>query len=161
MRCLKEIDIGDFVGAKGVVFRTKSSEPTIRTKSINDSVQNRVQRYPKNGTGWATLKYVTVSRYLDLISNENVRKLSVSAVNLSAQLEEYGRTRLSGSGNTYFTSGRRRGRRRNRSRRIIIPWTATFFSVSKRNYTLKRLIIGGFDKVYELGPYFPQWRDFL
>ena len=31
---LKEVDIGDFVGAKGVVFRTKSSEPTIRTKIL-------------------------------------------------------------------------------------------------------------------------------
>jgi len=43
---LKEIDIGDILGAKGVVFRTKKvKEPTIRTKNTEPCCQNHYNRY--------------------------------------------------------------------------------------------------------------------
>ena len=70
---LKEIDIGDFVGAKGVVFRTKSSEPTIRTKILT-VLSKSLQPLPEKWHGLSDVEIRYRQRYLDLISNENVRK---------------------------------------------------------------------------------------
>jgi len=45
----KELDIGDFIGVSGIVFRTKSAEPTIRVDSL-PYFPNRCCRCLKNGT---------------------------------------------------------------------------------------------------------------
>ena len=70
---LKEIDIGDIVGAKGVVFRTKSNEPTIRTKTLT-MLSKSLQPLPEKWHGLNDVELRYRQRYLDLISNENVRK---------------------------------------------------------------------------------------
>jgi len=70
---LKEIDIGDILGAKGVVFRTRSKEPTIRTKTLT-MLSKSLQPLPEKWHGLSDVEIRYRQRYLDLISNEEVRK---------------------------------------------------------------------------------------
>ena len=44
----KELDIGDIIGAKGIVFRTRSKEPTVRAKTLT-MLSKSLQPLPKNG----------------------------------------------------------------------------------------------------------------
>jgi len=70
---LKEIDIGDILGAKGVVFRTRSKEPTIRTKTLT-MLSKSLQPLPEKWHGLNDVEIRYRQRYLDLITNESVRK---------------------------------------------------------------------------------------
>jgi len=47
---LKEIDIGDILGATGIVFRTRSQEPTVQDENTNHAVKIAYNRYRRNGT---------------------------------------------------------------------------------------------------------------
>lgn len=56
----KHLDLADFVGVTGTMFRTK---PTSRASSLNRSPSSprRCVRRPRSGTGWRTLRFATAS----------------------------------------------------------------------------------------------------
>src|SRR4030043_51440 len=68
---LHEIDIGDFIGAKGKLFRTKTGEITLE---VNDFtlLAKSIQPLPENWHGWVDVEKRYRQRYLDLISNADV-----------------------------------------------------------------------------------------
>ncbi len=70
----KELDIGDIVGVKGELFKTKTEESTILVKELK-LLSKSLRPLPEK---WHGLKDVEVRyrrRYLDLISNEEARKV--------------------------------------------------------------------------------------
>ena len=69
----KEIDIGDIIGATGRVFRTRTKEPTIEVTALT-LLTKALQPLPEKWHGLSDVELRYRQRYLDLISNEEVKK---------------------------------------------------------------------------------------
>jgi lysyl-tRNA synthetase, class II len=150
---LKEIDIGDFVGAKGVVFRTKSSEPTIRTKTLT-LLTKSLQPLPEKWHGLSDVEIRYRQRYLDLISNENVRK----TFRLRSQIVSAIRRYMDGRGFLEVETPVLQPEADNASAKPFLTHHNTLdrdlYLRIEMELHLKRLIVGGFEKVYEIGRIF-------
>ena len=69
---LEDIDIGDFVGANGKVFRTRTGEPTVNVAKLT-MLAKSLQPLPEKWHGLSDTEKRYRQRYLDLISNEEIR----------------------------------------------------------------------------------------
>jgi len=150
---IKELDIGDIIGAKGVVFRTRSKEPTVRAKILT-MLSKSLQPLPEKWHGLSDVELRYRQRYLDLISNEGVRK----TFRLRSQVVSAIRRYMDGRGFLEVETPVLQPEADNAAAK---PFT-THHNVLDRDLFLriemelhlKRLIVGGFEKVYEIGRIF-------
>jgi lysyl-tRNA synthetase class 2 len=150
---LKDFDIGDIIGAKGVVFRTRSNEPTVRAKTLT-LLSKSLQPLPEKWHGLSDVEIRFRQRYLDLISNEEVKK----TFRLRSQIISAVRRFLDNLG---FIEVETPILQPEAGGAAAKPFTTHYNAIDRDLYMrietelhLKRLIIGGFDKVYELGRIF-------
>ncbi len=147
---LKELDIGDIVGASGKPFRTKSGEPTIEVASLT-LLAKSLQPLPEKWHGLSDIDTRYRQRYLDLIANIEtkhtfkVRSQVISAIRQF--LNERGFLEVETPVLQPSAGGA-----------LAQPFTTHHHALDRDLYLrialelhLKRLIVGGFDKVYELG----------
>jgi lysyl-tRNA synthetase class 2 len=153
MALLKELDIGDIIGARGVVFRTRSKEPTIRAKTLT-MLSKSLQPLPEKWHGLSDVELRYRQRYLDLISNENVRK----TFRLRSQIVSAIRRYMDGHGflevETPILHQEGGGAAAKPFKTHHNTLDRDLFLRIETELHLKRLIIGGFDKVYEIGRIF-------
>ncbi|MBN1644174.1 MAG: lysine--tRNA ligase [Dehalococcoidales bacterium] len=146
---LKELDIGDIIGAKGVVFRTRSKEPTIRAKTLT-MLAKSLQPLPEKWHGLSDVEIRYRQRYLDLISNEEARK----TFRLRSQIVSAVRRYMDSGGfmevETPILLPEAGGA-------AAEPFVTHYNAINRDLYLrietelrLKRLIIGGFERVYEI-----------
>jgi lysyl-tRNA synthetase, class II len=69
----KKLDLGDIIGAKGTLFKTKTGEVTVRVETYT-LVAKALRPLPEKWHGLADPEQVYRQRYLDLIVNEESRK---------------------------------------------------------------------------------------
>jgi len=83
---LHEIDIGDIIGVKGKLFRTKTGEISLE---VNDFtlLAKSLQPLPEKWHGLVDVEKRYRQRYLDLISNEEAKPIFKCGVTLS-QLQD-------------------------------------------------------------------------
>src|SRR4030043_162027 len=84
---LHEIDIGDIIGVTGKLFRTKAGEISIEVKDFT-LLAKSLQPLPEKWHGLVDVEKRYRQRYLDLISNEEVKpifKLRSQAISASRQ----------------------------------------------------------------------------
>ena len=147
---LKELDIGDIIGASGKPFRTKTNEPTIEVKSLT-LLAKSLQPLPEKWHGLSDVDTRFRQRYLDLIANNEVK----DAFKMRSQVIREIRLFLDGRGfmevETPILQPAAGGA-------LATPFVTHHEALDRDLYLrialelhLKRLIIGGFDKVYELG----------
>jgi lysyl-tRNA synthetase class 2 len=150
---LKELDIGDIIGSRGVVFRTRSKEPTIRAKQLT-MLSKSLQPLPEKWHGLSDVELRYRQRYLDLISNENVRK----TFRLRSQIVSAIRRYMDGHGflevETPILHQESGGAAAKPFKTHHNTLDRDLFLRIETELHLKRLIIGGFDKVYEIGRIF-------
>ncbi|MDD5190420.1 MAG: lysine--tRNA ligase [Dehalococcoidales bacterium] len=150
---LKELDIGDIIGGKGVVFRTRSNEPTIRAKTLT-MLSKSLQPLPEKFHGLSDVEIRYRQRYLDLISNEDVRKTFETRSKVVSAIRRF----MDGRGflevETPILEPEANGA-------AAEPFVTHHNKLDKDMYLrietelhLKRLIVGGFEKVYEIGRLF-------
>jgi lysyl-tRNA synthetase class 2 len=70
---VKDLDIGDIVGARGKLFLTRSGEPTIEVTDFT-LLAKAIQPLPEKWHGLVDVEKRYRQRYLDLISNPGVKK---------------------------------------------------------------------------------------
>ena len=150
---LKELDIGDIIGAKGVVFRTRSNEPTIRAKTLT-LLAKSLQPLPEKWHGLSDVEIRYRQRYLDLISNEEVKKTFRLRSQIVSAVRRYMEARGFMEVETPMFQPESGGA-------AAEPFVTHYNAVDRDLYLrietelrLKRLIIGGFEKVFELGRIF-------
>ncbi len=149
----KRMDIGDIVGMKGIVFTTKMGEISIHATSmvlLSKSLQILPEKY--HGLTNTDMRYR--QRYTDLIMNEDVKKTFVMRSRIISCIRRY----LDGQGflevETPMLVANAGGAA---ARPFETHYNALDEDVKLRislELYLKRLIVGGMERVYEIGRVF-------
>jgi lysyl-tRNA synthetase class 2 len=150
---LHEIDIGDIIGVTGKIFRTKAGEISVEVKDFT-LLAKSLQPLPEKWHGLADVEKRYRQRYLDLISNEEVKPIfklrsqTISA--LRRFLNEQGFIEVETPVLQPVAGGALARRFKTHHQALD---QELYLRIALELY-LKRLIIGGFDKVYEIGRVF-------
>ena len=150
---LHEIDIGDIIGAKGKLFRTKTGEISLE---VNDFtlLAKSLQPLPEKWHGLVDVEKRYRQRYLDLISNEETKpifKLRSQLISASRQFLNEREFIEVETPVLQPVAGGALARRFKTHHQALDQ--ELYLRIALELY-LKRLIIGGFDKVYEIGRVF-------
>ena len=152
-KAFKEDDIGDILGVKGTVFQTRTGETSIQVKEIT-LLTKSLHPLPEKFHGLQDTDTRYRQRYLDLIVNPEVKDTFVKRSNILRELRAF----LDGRGFlevdtpilTPFEIGAS-------ARPFYTHHNTLDMDMVLRIETelyLKRLIVGGMDRVYEVGRIF-------
>jgi lysyl-tRNA synthetase class 2 len=149
----QELDIGDIIGAKGKLFKTKSGEPTVDVEDFT-LLAKSLQPLPEKWHGLSDVEIRYRQRYLDLIANTEAREIFRVRSQVITAIREFLNRREFLEVETPVLQPSAGGA-------LARPFTTHHHALDQDFYLriapelhLKRLIIGGFDKVYELGRIF-------
>jgi lysyl-tRNA synthetase, class II len=149
----KAFDLGDIIGVTGPLFRTRTGEPTIQAREIQ--ILSKAQHpLPDKWHGLKDIETRYRQRYVDLIVNEEARQIFITRARIVSALREFLDNRgflevetpilqpiYGGAAARPFTT------HHNQLHQDL------YLRISFELY-LKRLIVGGYERVYEIG------RDF-
>ena len=150
---LRDIDLGDFLGVRGPLFRTKTGEPTLQVGEL--TVLAKALRAPPEK--WHGLQDIEVryrQRYLDLVANQEVREAFITRSHVIGAVRRF----LDGRG---FLEVETPVLQASAGGAAARPFVTYHNALDRQLYLrialelhLKRLIIGGYDRVYEIGRIF-------
>ena len=84
----KLIDTGDFIGAKGEIFTTQTGEKTLRVHSF-EFLGKALRPLPEKFHGLTDMEMKYRQRYVDLIMNEETRKVFLGRSKLYAYIHKF------------------------------------------------------------------------
>ena len=149
----KKMDMGDIIGVEGVVFKTRTGETSIHAKKVT-LLSKSLLPLPEKYHGLTNPELRYRQRYVDLIANPEVKELFIKRSKIVSAIREF----LDGEGfyevetpvlNTLAGGAN--------ARPFITHHNTLDIDMYLRIATelhLKRCIVGGFDKVYEIGRQF-------
>jgi lysyl-tRNA synthetase class 2 len=149
-RFLKLFDIGDSVGVEGPLFRTRTGEVTIRVTSVT-MLAKALRPLPEKWHGLTDVEARYRQRYLDLLVNEPARNTFVIRTRLVSAIRRY----LDERGFLEVETPVLQPIYGGAAARPFVTHhneldADLYLRISDELY-LKRLIIGGLDRVYEIG----------
>ncbi|MFA5161076.1 MAG: lysine--tRNA ligase [Elusimicrobiales bacterium] len=149
----KHIHAGDFAGAEGRMFVTHSGEKTVHVKKLT-LLSKAVRPLPEKWHGLQDTETRLRERHLDLLSNENTRKIFASRTRIIRAI----RSVFDAEG---FLEVETPTLTPNAGGAAATPFVTTHNALKAQLYMRialelyhKRLIIGGLDRVYEIGKVF-------
>ena len=152
-KAFKKLDIGDIVGIKGTVFETKTGEKSIHAKSVT-LLSKSLQILPEKFHGLTNTDTRYRQRYIDLIMNQESKQTLINRSKIISAVRKY----LDGQG---FMEVETPMLVYNAGGAAARPFETHFnaldtdikLRISLELY-LKRLIVGGMERVYEIGRVF-------
>ncbi|MBR5967932.1 MAG: lysine--tRNA ligase [Lachnospiraceae bacterium] len=149
----KKLDMGDIIGVKGYVFRTKMGEISIHAESIT-LLSKSLQILPEKYHGLTNTDMRYRQRYIDLIMNGDAKDTFIKRSKIISTIRKY----LDGQG---FMEVETPMLVANAGGAAARPFETHFnaldedlrLRISLELY-LKRLIVGGLERVYEIGRVF-------
>ena len=149
-RLFLELDIGDFIGVSGFIFRTRRGELSIKAKEFS-LLAKALRPLPEKWHGLQNIETRYRHRSLDLIANEKVRKRFILRSEFIRVIRQYLHEKSFIEVETPIMQLSYGGAA---ARPFITHHNALnidlYLRIAKELY-LKRLIIGGLERVYELG----------
>ena len=150
---LKDLDIGDWLGVDGPLFRTRSGEITLEAHRWT-LLSKSLRPLPEKWHGLADVEIRYRQRYLDLISSEEARNIAVmrsrTISGLRRFMDERGYIEVETPMLVPVAAG-------GTAQPFMTHYNALdrdlYLRIATELY-LKRLIVGGLEKVYEIGRIF-------
>ena len=149
----KKFDIGDVVGVEGEVFRTKMGEISIKVEKIQ-LLSKSLRPLPEKWHGLKDTDLRYRQRYVDLIVNPEVKDTFIKRSQILREIRAY----LDGQGFLEVDTPILLPLEIGASARPFVTHHNTLdmdmYLRIETELALKRLIVGGFDRVYEVGRIF-------
>jgi lysyl-tRNA synthetase class 2 len=150
---IKGLDVGDFVRAEGPVWRTKKGELTVRVQGA-ELLAKGLRPLPEKWHGLTDVEARFRQRYLDILVGEDARRIAV----LRSRIVTAMRAFLDGRG---FLEVETPVLQPLYGGAVARPFTTYHNTYDQQLYLrisdelyLKRLVVGGLDRVYEIGHVF-------
>lgn len=145
----KQLDIGDWIGIDGETFTTKVGEPSVKAKTVT-VLSKSLRPMPSKWHGVVDPQIKYRQRYLDLIANERSREIFKQRCNMVSEIRRY-------LGEKGFLEVETPMLQDVPGGAAAQPFETRHNALSMDMYLriapelyLKRLLVGGFDKVFEL-----------
>ena len=150
---ISDLDIGDWIGTNGTVIRTRRGEPSVEANNIAILCKS-LRPLPEKWHGLTDTEIRFRHRHLDLIANDQARKAAMARPQIVSSMRRY-------LDNTGFIEV---------ETPVLVPVAAgamarpfvthhnqlhrdLYMRIATELY-LKRLVVGGLEKVYEIGKVF-------
>ncbi len=144
------LDIGDLIGVRGTVFKTKTGELSIKAKSV-EVLSKSLLPLPEKYHGLKDVELRYRQRYVDLIMNQDVQQTFITRSRIIQSMRRYLDSRGYLEVETPTLHAIAGGAA---ARPFITHHNALDMQLYMRiaiELHLKRLIVGGMEKVYEIG----------
>ena len=146
---ISEFDIGDIIGVKGTLFKTKTGQESIRVAEVK-FLSKALLNLPEK---WHGLKDVEIryrQRYVDLIANNEVQQLFVKRSKIISFIRSFLEAKNFLEVETPMLQSLAGGARGRPFQSKHNAYNLDVFLRIAPELYLKRLLVGGFDRVYEL-----------
>ncbi|NMO97779.1 lysine--tRNA ligase [Paenibacillus lemnae] len=144
------LDLGDIIGVKGTLFKTKTGETTVKVKNL-EVLSKSLYPLPEKFHGLKDVELRYRQRYVDLIINPDVQKTFITRSrviqSMRRYLDSHGYLEVETPTLHAIAGGAA-------ARPFITHHNALDMELYMRiaiELHLKRLIVGGLEKVYEIG----------
>ncbi len=146
---IKDLDIGDILGVKGTLFKTKTGQESVRVAEIQVLCKSLMSLPEK----WHGLKDVETryrQRYVDLIVNKEVRDLFIKRSQIIRYIRSFLDTRGFLEVETPMLQQMAGGARGRPFKSMHNAYDMEVFLRIAPELYLKRLLVGGLERVYEM-----------
>lgn len=149
----KKLDIGDIIGVEGTLFKTKTGEITVRAHHYK-LVAKALRPLPEKWSGLTDNEQIYRQRYLDLIANEDSRKRFILRSKIVSCIRRFLDEQDFLEVETPVLQMEAGGAAAQPFKTHFKALDDVFFLRIALELHLKRLLVGGFERVYELGRIF-------
>ena len=146
----KAVDLGDFIGLEGELFTTRTGEQSVKVLKW-ELLSKALHPLPEKWHGLSDVEVRYRQRYLDLIANPDVRKVFNARSRILSFIRRFLEARGYFEVETPVLQTMAGGA-------IANPFKTFYNALGQSMYLriapelyLKRLLVGGYDKVFELG----------
>jgi lysyl-tRNA synthetase class 2 len=146
----KELDIGDILWAEGQMFITRTGEASLRVQSF-ELLCKALRPLPEKWHGLSDMEQRYRQRYLDLISNDKVRRSFQLRSRIIQEIRNYLHERGFMEVETPMMQSLAGGAAARPFKTYYNALGSTMYLRIATELYLKRLVVGGYEKVFEIG----------